>query len=364
MQNDTRRVVILADPMAPDGDRLRHCYWASALQAAAIPAYIVSELSVEESGESGTVFDIVGTTHLIVSWDAANGDLVYKSDRTLEYFRSQGRVRCAELLEAGGVIISECQTIKAIPVQESYDAIFGRDQLNVLREVIPESERRGRSCTIVTEYAGHPLLLGIPSQVWGEYIDSGERILFAKYTGREGVLGSVAPDFTRSLWLGWITWWKKGWVPLLYADVPPSYSKRAGPNGSNNAVLLVKVEGNGLLIASTLWMAGARCERLIRNLINANIAEVITYHSRVRLHRTIQDIAVGILVGALLIAMSSALILFFRQFRDGWFIWAMSAAGVGFIPIIVTAWEWYRKRVWARPYGVGIWKSTFRRSST
>lgn len=330
----------------------------------AIPGTTVRVLSVEESGESGTVFDIINTTHLIVSWDSANGDIVYSSDRTLEYFRSQGLVRCAELLDAGAVIISECQTIKGLPVQESYDAIFGRGQLEVLGEVIPEPERRGKSSTVITKYAGHPLLIGIPNQLWEEHTDSDERIFFAKYTGREKESGPILQRFSHSLWFGWITWWKKGWIPLLQADVAPSYNRRAGPSGSTNAVLLVKVQRNGLLISSTLWMAGARCERLIQNLINVDVAEVIAYHSLIRRHRTMQDVAVGIFVSIVLITMTGALVLSFSEFRDGWFVWITSAAGVGFIPIVVAAWEWYRKRVWARPFGVSIWRSTIRKSST
>ena len=68
-----------------------------------------------------------------MSWDSANGDPLYRSDATLNYLKTQAKVKVTNLLaQQGATVFLEGQTANAQPVQEPYDALFGYNEVRVI----------------------------------------------------------------------------------------------------------------------------------------------------------------------------------------------------------------------------------------
>jgi hypothetical protein len=342
------RVVVIAEPKAPDGDRYRHCFWED-LYARHKP----KEYSIHD--DKPTAADLYTNTRLLViSWDSANGDPFLKSDITLQYLETQARVRIHEMMTDGGIVFAECQTAQGVPVQKSYDAIFGAGQVKVTTDVAPEPERRGPNATIVGQFADHPVLLGMPRMINEQPIAG--RLFYNRINDKGSDPGTIFDKYPDSLWFGWFTEWTKGWIPLLYADLPQSYLRKNGRRAGPAPVLLAKVERNGLQLASTLWASAARCDRLISNIVDAPLPEVRAQHRRIIRTRVTQDFSIGLLLAILLIVVLRLLIELAIAPNE----WVLSVAGVGFISVSLAAWNWFTKYVWRRPIGVNIVKSMVR----
>jgi hypothetical protein len=355
MAQQRERIVVIADPEAQDGDRLRHSYWDSIFGDYPIEQYGLADLD-----KSSTVLDLKGAKLLVVSWDSANGDAAYGSSRTLQYFQSEGRVRVEELLMDGGVVLSECQTLKGVPVQAAYDAIFGRGELTVLSDILPEPERRGDAALTADAFADHPILLGMPRRVTQNYRDLGERMFYPAIVGPESTTRPVSELYRTSLWFGYFTHWRKGWIPLLYADLPASYVRRVGWKARPAAVLLAKVHRNGILLASTLFIAGAQFTRLIDNLRAVDMTAVRRHHESAVRRRVVADVAVGVLVALLLVAAIRLLIWALTAPPSSIAFWLASVSGVGGIPLVMSVWNGYKRAVWGRPFGFSVIRALIR----
>jgi hypothetical protein len=358
------QIVVIADPMADDTDRYRHCYWPDALSKKAPRVYAITDYPSARKLYRKTKL-------LIINWDTANGDPAFTSDITLQYLETQARVRIHELLDAGGTVLAECQTAQGVPVQKSYDAIFGNGEIVVTTHVPPEQERRGETATIARQYADHPLLVGMPKRLQQSYRSTGERLFYDRFaTPQQNAQRAETNensgyifDRHKSLWFGWFTWWDRGWIPLLFAELPHSYLRKNGWQAEPAPVLLAKVERNGLLLASTLWMSGARCDRLIENVTDVEIDEVRTCHKAILRSRTIRDLIVGFVLAASLVGILRLLVEAAIHPDSFSLAWLISVGGVGSVSFGLAAWNWYVTCVWRRPLGVGIVTSTRRRLS-
>ena len=105
------KVIVIADPLV-DGDRARHSYWEHMFVAGKFQEY-----SIADEANQWRVVNIEDADLLIVNWDCSNGDSAYMSDYTLRFFQSHGNARIRELLQRGGTLLSECQTVKGVPVR-------------------------------------------------------------------------------------------------------------------------------------------------------------------------------------------------------------------------------------------------------
>jgi hypothetical protein len=356
LANPPTRIVVIADPMAPDGDRLRHSYWGSVLGQHPYEEYGLGDLD-----DAATVLDLKGTRLLIVSWDAANGDAAYRSNQTLNYFQGMGRIRIEEVLQDGGIVLCECQTVDGVPVQAAYDAMFGVGEVQVLSDVLPEPERRGEAGLVVKEFADHPMMLGLPPRINQGYRDLGERMFYAKYQGPEGETGPLGLHYKSTLWWGWFTWWRKGWIPLIYAELPASYLRRQS-DAKPAAILLAKVHGNGMLLASTMWIAGSQSKRLVDNVLRVSLDAVRRHNSELERRRTFGDLLAGVALVAVLVIILRLLILISLTPALGVASWLLSLAGVAFIPIVTSLFAWYRRKLWGRPYGVSLVRTVMQSS--
>lgn len=348
------RIVVIADPMADDQDRHRHCYWEDIGHKPKPRVY-----AIDDHPPARLLYN--RTSLLVVSWDSANGDPAFKSDVTLQYLESQARIRIHEMLAEGGTVFAECQTAQGVPVQKAYDAIFGEDELKVTTHVPPEPERRGETAAIAKRYADHPVLMGMPKEVHQNYQSTGERIFYDRFAKRAADSGHIFDNYPRSLWFGWFTSWGRGWIPLLFAELPRSYLRRNGSHGPA-PVLIAKVERNGLLLASTLWASGARFHRLIDNVVDLSIEQVRKCHKKILRRRLVGDVLIGASVAAVLVGGLRLLVEVATHPESAGSTWLLSVGGVGFFSVALASWNWYITCVWRRPIGVGVLKATRRRT--
>jgi hypothetical protein len=193
---------------------------------------------------------------LVLNFDSINGDPVFGSDVALDWFRHRELTILAFVAE-GGIVVVEGQTMLSVPVQESYDAIFGRRELRVsgptTRSVSSvERDKIGGSCRINDE-AGrrYNLFTGLgTNRIFSDAPDNVQHF----FPGAARLALGVAneEDFTwKLLYRGWFSRLRPlsrrlRWVNLIETDNQP-YPQ---------AVLVGAQWGNGAIFASTMFLAG------------------------------------------------------------------------------------------------------------
>ena len=209
-------------------------------------------------------------------------------------------------------------------------------------------------------YKNHPIVKGLPKTLATRYEEHGAMVL--NFT--ENVREMYGYKYRASmLWHGWFQWWKKGWIPLLTAELPDNHPYRKRWFAPRPVVLLAKCEGNGLFLASTLWIAISNLQDVADKIRAAYIPIIKTFHRRVKLQRAIGDIAIlAGLVGLFyllslsftkLIALASVAALYstFAPHYHGFIedfgkTWIYILAGV-------FCFRW----IWERPFGISPFKS-------
>lgn len=308
---------------------------------------------------------------VIVNWDGANGDIVTGSDDTLLYFRDRAEDRRHALLQRGGKLVCEFQAGVGRLHQGAYSALFGEGELQVMKaNLTQQNEERlwhGPEVEVWQRFRGHPLVRGLPFTLTTKYVDHGERI----FNFVDGPVGEMYGYKYRSsiFWLGWFRRWKKGWVPLLIAKLPDNHPYLKGRLTPKPAVLLVKCEGNGVLIASTLWMALSRSQALVDNIIEADVTEIKKFHSRLMRNRILVDLGTPLILAAL----GWFLWRLYSRIAGGWLVsevrplfselgtslsllgplyrWAVDDFGKTWVSILLLL--FYIHWIWNRPFGIG-----------
>jgi hypothetical protein len=359
-----RRIYVFVDPLMrrldpsardlPEDARTRRPFLPDRI-AKLGKASQLREISVYEHQQAVTTIDISNASHLLVSWDAANGDSISRSDITLQFFVSEGRVRAEEVLQEGGTLFCESQTVEGLPVQATYDGIFGPGELTVSTDVLRPSERCGSRADVRLESAQHPLLQGMNWQLQGSDPPGDPRLFFLHLPEetKASLDRPIMDHYRDSLWIGWFTSWSRDWIPLLYA----AEKVQAGPDASHRAILLAKVRGHGLLLASTLWVAALRQDQLLRNILEAPVQDMTgirRFHRQEIGKRNRRDLSI---IGALFTLLVGLVgLLAYSFFTNGPAVFkgiasflGVSAAAFG-ASLIVFAW----RHVWKRPHGLGI----------
>lgn len=373
------RVVVLADPGQSDASERRAgdedwpkvknyqlpekyvsasnpgrvCFWREIMFSNVdpdTPPVVAPEVfSVAEFPRSDQIFG--DTALLIINWDAANGDPLYRADVTLAYLQTRGRVPIGRFLNGGGVALIESQTAQSRPVQESYDAIFDRREVTV-SSVSRYEHAAGAEAYVIPGALSHPVVsifntdhVGIEASVTNRtniFVNVPEEI-----RGAPGLRGSDG-NINQMLWFGWFTDWTVDWMPLLYVRVG---GKERYP------VLLSKAVGNGLVLVSTMWLS------LAQTRLSARIAEVarseklrkeaIALHRHVWRRRRAIDTLLGLLAAGALVAAGAAFVEVARSARHSWIL---AALGIGAIGFSTSTWKLFL-RIWARPLRVPPWKT-------
>src|SRR5207244_2171391 len=140
IQGRQPRVRVIADPLRwrlwprPWRYRPRTCIWREYLAKVGVSG--AETTSVADLEGSHNVVRLAGdepgwTGVVVVAWDTANGDAACGSNRTLAFFRDNGRVRLDEMMNQQSIFLCEAQTVARVPLQSAYDAMFGHGQVVV-----------------------------------------------------------------------------------------------------------------------------------------------------------------------------------------------------------------------------------------
>lgn len=280
--------------------RGRYCYWKDRLIKKADIEY--KELSISEmrdkarEGIRRAVPRFKDFQVVILNYDVANGGYEYDSDVSMTYFALKGAREIKIFINAGGRLVCEIQATGGIPIQASYDAIFGSGELRVM-DVGSAEELCFRSVVLNPKRRGHPILRGLEPTLESKYKNRNEEVFPNLEYGK---ISQFAKHPDMICW-GWFTQWKKGWIPLLLTP-------QSSPKGTQYPVMLAKKADNGWgeYIATTMRIANSEIDDLINNLVTINQEELSQFYKttlrqikfqRILLCFLISFIAFGFIIG-------------------------------------------------------------------
>jgi hypothetical protein len=369
------------DPVARSGDeeadlessisrRRRRSFVAALMRRSGLRSSDeIVEISVEEQQRTHPI-EIPDADLIVISWDSANGDGGRGSDQTLQFFATEGRSRICDVMSPdrgrGAVLFSECQTVQGLPVQAAYDAIFGTGEITVLSEPLKAEVRFGAQAYPAKFWGQtHPIIRGYEwpmREAFLANVPGGRRLqLFGPDSypipdDSNPVDTSPLIHYRRdSLWFGWFTSWKRGWVPLLIADLSCRAEAEYRGLAEVPAVLLAKRSGNGYLLASTLWVAAMPAVgRFIQRLQDPDWEAIMAYHRRVRLSQFLEDSIVTLAMLSMAVVLSAVVVyVTFNTSANNELRVAVVGSGLTVISIFNTWIIRGCRRIWSRPYGTG-----------
>jgi hypothetical protein len=192
---------------------------------------------------------------LIVNWDAVNGDPIYGADLAQRWF-DHHRPEVMLFVRSGGLLIVEGQAKYHVPVQQAYDAVFGRSELVVSRTDDPLQpdlawNRTGDLCRIASAAREIPSFQAPPDRLEPNIKSTFQR-LFPGFTH-----SLFAPGYEESgrwafLYRGWFRSALVGrsnlkWVPLA----------KVGDRRRKWDVARIAKHGKGAVVATTMMLASS-----------------------------------------------------------------------------------------------------------
>jgi hypothetical protein len=386
----TKRIYVLVDRTVPSkGLPARSCFWDRVLGTAAEMQSISDSKEELRKTPNREPVRIDLADFVIVNWDAANGDYACGSDDVLLYFLTRDDRRTA-LLADGGILLCEFQSGKGVLHQRAYDAIFGEGEVSVFRAMLgqarkpasnesakreqekADAEAHGATANKFEGYNNHPLIRDLPRTLESRFQDDGDHIF---NFSDDYKIFQAYKDAASQLWRGWFVKWEKGWVPLLVAVSQTADVSRAVPFWKRfaiiapryfrsqferrfrmpPAILLAKVEGRGLMLASTMWIAGSRCQALVDQIVKPSIVEEVRKaHRQISFRRGIQDLLWLTLILAVYVWAFRKYFLYFHSAPESW---RWKAIGdVGFTWLLIIAFRFWKHFLRDRPYGANFFQ--------
>ncbi len=273
---------------------------------------------------------------VIVNWDALNGDPSYGADVAARWWRHY-RTNIWDWVYEGGILVIEGQANRDIPVQESYDALLGEQEVllsgmeDSLHASKQEHRRVGRACRAMRSAKATELFpQGMPPEY--RHVDRSYEELFPDTSDKDLPAGLRSPEPTL-LWRGWFRRWRFRrtrftWTPLLKAA-------EKGPR--NYPTLLVATHGAGAIFVSTMQLAlGQKNPYLLAAFLRARSDHDSLPKPGPRTKQWIELPAAA--------AVIVATVLYVYVWPEAP-VWLKTLGGVGLL-LLLTCFEWLRK--WLR----------------
>lgn len=202
------------------------------------------------------LFNLEKTQILIINWDSINGDPVYGSDRTHQFFKHYMH-SLYTWVQKGGIVIVECQSSQWKLIKEAYqifdESIQVTDEIKKYRKIAYIDET-------IREF--HPILLGIDRQIEPDAIFD-QKLWFPRTSTNVSAQAKQNLTQNRKLSVGWFTGYSDQWTPILYSDTE-----------SEKPVMLCKILSNidgtniGAFILTTMYLGTLGEHPLISNILN------------------------------------------------------------------------------------------------
>jgi hypothetical protein len=263
------KIAVIVDSL--DSDRRRHCFWEEQLNS--IPDTQVELVSLGEQ-ITGLLFDLDAYDIIIFNWDVLNRDVTFGADRSQTIVNNDIE-DFNQFVRAGGIVIVEGQTRHWQAVQDAYDALLS-GQIMVLEGNLLENETPlwGSTARVNKQLKKwkHPLIHNLPNILQSAYSHTPDFKWFPPNTVKPRALQGLHPE---KIYSGAFKKWRPEWLPLVYT-IDGKYP-----------ITLVKTDGFGLWVISTMFFASANIGVLIENLLKAKIysADIRRFHSQYRFIR-------------------------------------------------------------------------------
>jgi len=265
------RVIVIVDKLR--ADRRRRCFWEECLSS--FPDTQVELVTLNRRITTEKFSNILTYDIIIFNWDVLNHDIVFGADSG-HIFVKNNRDDFVQFVRRGGIVIMEDQSKYWLPVQDAYNTLLS-NQISVFKSTLMEYLKSpvSASAHINKRFKKHPLLQGLPSILSSDYAHPSEYEWFPTNSVAPRVLEKLHPT---KIYSGAFQKWETEWLPLLYtAD-------------GKYPIMLVKTDGLGLWVTSTMFLASANIKILTENLIlkaKDHLFAIRQYHSRHRAARVV-----------------------------------------------------------------------------
>jgi len=237
------KVAVIVDDLNPD--RRRRCFWEEQLRS--LPDVQYELVSLLHQMEERKFFDVYIYDVIIFNWCVLDGAVMYASDRVQDIVSFYDD-HFIQFVRKGGILIMENQPKRWRPTQKAYDVLLPGEVTVISREM----HLFGSKVLVNERLKKHPLLQHLPMALHSAYAHPPDESWFPPDSTSAKSIQELYPS---KVYSGAFRSWKSEWLPLLYTD------DKLYP------VMLVKTEGLGLWIVTTMYLASSNIKELIEGLI-------------------------------------------------------------------------------------------------
>lgn len=237
------KVAVIVDDL--DSSRRRRCFWEEQLNNFADVEYELVSLLQKMSERQ--FFDIYDYDVVIFNWCVLDGAIMYESDRVqaiVDFYDAH----FTQFVVKGGTIIVEDQPKRWQPEQRAYDVLLHGQVLVEQREQ-PEFSNQ---VLVNEQMKKHPLVQHLPLTLQSVYNHPPQMSWFPEGSTSVRSIQSLNPD---KIYSGSFRRWDSEWLPLLY------------DKDGRNPIMLVKTQGLGLWIVTTMFLASSNIRELVESII-------------------------------------------------------------------------------------------------
>ncbi len=280
------KVAVIVDDLDPE--RRRRCFWEEQLECLPDTQYQV--VSLLDHMDRRCFFNVYEYDVIIFNWCVLDGAVMYSSDRVQDivcFFDDHFK----QFVRRGGILIMENQPKRWRPSQKAYDVLLPGEV--AVRQT--DIQVFGSKVHVNPRFKNHPLLVHLPRTLHSDYSHPLSENWFPEGSTSAKSLHELHPT---KLYSGDFQRWRPEWLPVLQNE------------DSSSAVLLLKTDGQGLWVVSTMYLASGNLQELIETLIlgfRRNALSVQSYHARQKRHRLFNFAGAALLV--ILLGLAAYLIL-------------------------------------------------------
>lgn len=269
------RVAVIVDDLDPN--RRRRCFWEEQFESMRDVQYEL--VSLLENMEKREFFNVYDYDVIIFNWCVLDGALMYASDRVQEIvtFYDDHFFR---FVRRGGIIIMENQPKRWRPVQKAYDILLNGGVTVVSRDTY----FFGSKIVVNKRFKRHPLLQHLPEVMYSAYTHPPDESWFPPGSTSARSIEELNPT---KVYSGAFRAWKSEWLPLVYSDE------------SRYPIMLVRTEGLGLWIVTTMFLASSNIKELVDSLVagsGRHIVEIRKFHEHQKFVRKFELVRASLIV--------------------------------------------------------------------
>ncbi len=267
------KVAVIVDDLDPS--RRRRCFWEE--QLSNLPGVQIELVSLLAKMDERKFFDVYAYDVIIFNWCVLDGALMYASDRVQDIVAFNDD-HFNQFVRKGGIIIVEDQPKRWRPEQKAYGVLLN-DEVKVVSR---DNYFFGTKVRVNERLRKHPMLQNLPPVLQSAYAHPTDESWFPEGSTS---LKSIQELNPMKVYSGGFRSWQSDWLPLLYSE------------DGMYPVMLVKTDGLGVWIVTTMFLASSNIRDLIEAAVlgcRRHISEIQRFHAR---QKYVRQVALGRVVG-------------------------------------------------------------------